>query len=171
MNTLSKVALAIFLTAVGFSTQKAEAACERESCPLYLKVSLADQIMYVYREGQPVMAYQVSTGGANFETIEFEGNLNGRVEERYMSKAYPGGNYIDPETGEGLGNMPYAMFFKGGYALHGTVPGNFSKLGSPASHGCVRMYPQQAKELNRIVRKIGARNVWVSVVDDSVGFR
>ena len=41
--------------------------------------------------------------------------------------------------------MPYCMFFKGGFALHGSnsVPGYH------ASHGCVRMYTKDAKWLNR----------------------
>jgi len=41
--------------------------------------------------------------------------------------------------------MPYCMFFKGGFAMHGSnsVPGYH------ASHGCVRMYTKDAKWLNR----------------------
>lgn len=40
--------------------------------------------------------------------------------------------------------MPYAMFFQGGYALHGSdeVPGY------NASHGCVRLFNEDAKWLN-----------------------
>lgn len=41
--------------------------------------------------------------------------------------------------------MPYCMHFKGGYAMHGsdTVPGYHD------SHGCVRMFPSDAKWLNQ----------------------
>ena len=40
--------------------------------------------------------------------------------------------------------MPYCMFFRGGYALHGSpeVPGY------NASHGCVRLYKEDAQWLN-----------------------
>lgn len=39
--------------------------------------------------------------------------------------------------------MPYCMFFRGGYAMHGSwLPGH------PASHGCVRMFTDDAKWLN-----------------------
>ena len=40
--------------------------------------------------------------------------------------------------------MPYCMFFKGGFAIHGSniLPGHH------ASHGCVRITPQDAKWLN-----------------------
>ena len=33
--------------------------------------------------------------------------------------------------------MPYSVFFRGGYAIHGTSAVKW--LGTPASHGCVRM--------------------------------
>ena len=47
-------------------------------------------------------------------------------------------------VGRGGAPMPYCMFFKKGYALHGSpqVPGY------PASHGCVRMFSEDAKWLN-----------------------
>lgn len=47
--------------------------------------------------------------------------------------------------------MPYSVFFKGGYALHGTNA--ISRLGKPASHGCVRLHPKTAKMIFEIVRK------------------
>jgi len=48
-------------------------------------------------------------------------------------------------VGRGGAPMPYCMFFKGGYALHGSreVPGY------NASHGCVRMFVDDAKWLNQ----------------------
>jgi len=46
--------------------------------------------------------------------------------------------------GEGGAPMPYCMFFKGGYALHGS----YSVPGYNASHGCVRIFPEDAKWLN-----------------------
>src|SRR5262249_44157708 len=35
--------------------------------------------------------------------------------------------------------MPHAIFFHEGYAIHGTY--SVSRLGRPASHGCVRLHP------------------------------
>jgi hypothetical protein len=51
------------------------------------------------------------------------------------------------------GNMPFAVFIKGGFAVHGTTGGsdwgNISKLGTtPLSHGCVRIHPLNAKAFN-----------------------
>lgn len=41
--------------------------------------------------------------------------------------------------------MPYCMYFKPGYALHGS----YEVQGYNASHGCVRMFPADAKWLNQ----------------------
>ena len=47
-------------------------------------------------------------------------------------------------VGRGGAPMPYCMFFKGGFAMHASpeVPGYH------ASHGCVRMFKEDAKWLN-----------------------
>lgn len=53
--------------------------------------------------------------------------------------------------------MPYCMHFHGGYALHGsaTVPGY------NASHGCVRMFPEDAQWLNQSFVRVGATIVQI----------
>lgn len=45
--------------------------------------------------------------------------------------------------------MPYSIFFTGGYAIHGTP--HVGQLGRPASHGCVRLHPENARTLFSIV--------------------
>lgn len=69
----------------------------------------------------------------------------------------PGGDY------NGLGNMPYAVFIRGGYAIHGTIAANWSKLGTPASKGCIRLHPDNGFIFNRLVRASGVAQAWVSV--------
>ncbi len=51
--------------------------------------------------------------------------------------------------------MPHAIFFRGGYAIHGTY--STASLGRPASHGCVRLSPGNATQLYDMVRREGAR--------------
>jgi L,D-transpeptidase ErfK/SrfK len=48
-------------------------------------------------------------------------------------------------VGKGGAPMPYCMFFKGGFALHGSpnVPGYND------SHGCIRLYKDDARWLNQ----------------------
>lgn len=51
--------------------------------------------------------------------------------------------------------MPHAIFFRGGYAIHGTY--STASLGRPASHGCVRLSPGNAASLYTMVKAEGAR--------------
>lgn len=55
--------------------------------------------------------------------------------------------------GKGGAPMPYCMFFKGGYAIHGSpfVP-KFN-----ASHGCIRVKPKDAKWLHRHFIGVGTK--------------
>jgi lipoprotein-anchoring transpeptidase ErfK/SrfK len=59
--------------------------------------------------------------------------------------------------------MPYAVFIRGGYAIHGTGQSNWPNLGKTASHGCIRLHPDNAFIFNRFVRAVGVAQAWVSV--------
>ncbi len=74
--------------------------------------------------------------GKNCETITGTFTIFRKGDESCKSTIYP--------IGRGGAPMPYCMFFHGGYALHGSnsVP-NYN-----ASHGCVRMSPEDAEWLN-----------------------
>jgi hypothetical protein len=47
--------------------------------------------------------------------------------------------------------MPWAMFFNGSIATHGVYGSEIAHLGHRASHGCVRMEPQRAKDVFQLV--------------------
>jgi lipoprotein-anchoring transpeptidase ErfK/SrfK len=47
--------------------------------------------------------------------------------------------------------MPYSIFFDGGYAIHGSY--EISHLGRPASHGCIRLHPENAAVLFALVKE------------------
>lgn len=124
---------------------------------VWARVSKTDQRLYLYIDGSVVDTFKISTGSTRHETPAFDMQPSGPIFQKYSSKKYPGGNY------NGLGNMPYAIFIKGGYALHGTTRGNIPRLGNKASHGCVRMHPDNAKVLNELVRKAGLENFWLTI--------
>lgn len=124
---------------------------------VWARVSKTDQRLYLYIDGEVVDTFKVSTGSTRHETPPFDMQPSGPIFQKYTSKTYPGGNY------DGLGNMPYAIFIKGGYAIHGTTRGNIPRLGKKASHGCVRMHPENAKILNELVRKAGLENFWITI--------
>ena len=47
--------------------------------------------------------------------------------------------------------MPYSIFFNEGYAIHGSY--EIRHLGSPASHGCIRLHPENAALLFALVKE------------------
>jgi len=50
--------------------------------------------------------------------------------------------------------MPHSIFFRGGYAIHGT--NDVRSLGRPASHGCIRLSKANAAKLFAMVKAEGA---------------
>lgn len=57
--------------------------------------------------------------------------------------------------------MPYAIFFNGGYAVHATF--DLKRLGRPASHGCVRLHPDNAALFFSLAQKNGLGNTKVVI--------
>lgn len=55
--------------------------------------------------------------------------------------------------------MPWSIFFHGNYAIHGTT--EVSRLGRPASAGCVRLHPDNARVLFGLVRERGMEKVTI----------
>lgn len=58
--------------------------------------------------------------------------------------------------------MPWSIFFYGGYAIHGTT--DLKHLGQVASHGCVRLDPENAKLLYDLVKEVGLQNTRVQLI-------
>lgn len=134
--------------------------CSGMDCAVYAHVSKKDQRLYLFINGTPVDTFKTSTGKAGHLTPDFNRKPNGRMFKKYTSHKFPGGNY------DGLGNMPYAVFIEGGYAIHGTTVGSWPKLGTPASHGCIRLHPKNGKIFYNLVKYAGSENTWI-VVDDN----
>ncbi len=126
---------------------------------VWCKISKTTQRLYLYIDGEAVDTFKVSTGSTRHETPLFDMQPRGPIFQKYTSKKYPGGNY------NGLGNMPYVVFIQNGYGFHGTTRGNIPRLGKKASHGCIRLHPDNAKILNELIRKAGIENSWVTVVE------
>ena len=113
--------------------------------------------MYLYENGNIVDTFLVTTGNRKHKTPQMNRRPSGPMFLKYTSKKFPGGNYM------GLGNMPYVVFIRGGYAIHGTTPGNFSLLGRTASHGCVRLHPTNAKIFYDMVQKYSLNETWITI--------
>lgn len=111
------------------------------------RVDNAGQRMSVYVDGLLAYVWPVSTARPGYRTPRGVYHVQ-RMERMWYSRKYDGSP------------MPYAMFFRGGYAIHGT--GSIRQLGRPASHGCVRLAPGNARALFEIVRDYGGARIVVN---------
>ncbi len=113
-----------------------------------VRVSLSRQMMEVFHEGRKLFAWKVSTAKAPKITP------TGSWTPEFLSKNHRSKLYNNAP-------MPWAVFYHGNYAIHGTD--QIKRLGTPASHGCVRLHPDHAKILFRMVRAEGLSNTRVTV--------
>ncbi|MFA6236029.1 MAG: L,D-transpeptidase [Bacteriovorax sp.] len=131
--------------------------CFRNSCKIWADIDKRVQRLYLYIDGVLTYTWKTSTGREGFETPDFDTHPDGRIYKRYTSTKFPEGDY------NGLGNMPFAVFIDGGFAIHGTTRGSWPNLGRPASHGCIRVHPDNGQIFNVLVRRTGVRNVWITI--------
>jgi hypothetical protein len=115
---------------------------------LVLEADLATQRLTV-REGDLVVhVWPISTGRRGY------GTPTGTFRPAWMAKSWYSRKYDNAP-------MPHAVFFNGGIAFHGTTV--LSMLGRPASHGCVRLAPDNARQLYQLVRAHGMPHTKVVV--------
>ena len=115
-------------------------AASPASAEVKVTISKASQSMHVYVDGSLAYVWPVSTGRKGYGTPSGSYRPH-RLEKRWFSQKYDNAP------------MHNAVFFRGGYAIHGTS--YVSQLGRPASHGCVRLHPSNAAELFSLVQQHG----------------
>lgn len=113
------------------------------------RVSIAEQKMYVYHHGTLVHEWPVSTARPGKITP------TGQWRPQLLSKYHRSSRYNNAP-------MPFAIFYSGHYAIHGTD--QVSRLGRPASAGCVRLDPANASVLFDMVREEGMDQTRVIVL-------
>jgi lipoprotein-anchoring transpeptidase ErfK/SrfK len=107
-------------------------------------VSLSKQTMVVKVDGEIVGVWRVSTGKKGYATPRGTYSAK-RLHARYFSRKYDNAP------------MHYAVFFRGGYAVHAT--NQVARLGRPASHGCVRLAPGNARKFFALVKQKGGARI------------
>ena len=112
----------------------------RGSSRVVARVDLSSQRMVVSRRGRTLYSWPVSTGRRGYRTPTGTWRVH-RMHREYYSKKYDNAP------------MPFAMFYHRGFAIHGT--NSISRLGRPASHGCVRLHPSNAATLFSLVNRYG----------------
>lgn len=113
-----------------------------------VNVDISSQRMHVYVDGDLRHSWRVSTGRRGYATPTGRYRPT-RMARRYYSRKYHGAP------------MPNSIFFRGGYAIHGT--NETRRLGRPASHGCIRLAPGNAARLFNLVRRYGPRQTRISI--------
>lgn len=111
-------------------------------------VDVSEQKMRVYRDGQHLYTWRVSTARSGKWTPR------GAWSAKWLSRHHKSSRYNNAP-------MPYAIFYSGHYAIHGT--NQISRLGRPASAGCVRLHPEHARILFNMTRQVGKHNLKVVV--------
>lgn len=100
----------------------------------WIEVNLTTQQIIAWEGDQPVFSFMTSTGLPNTPTVEGEFHIYWKLKSTLMT----GPGYYLPE-------VPYTMYFYGGYALHGTYW--HDNFGQPMSHGCVNLETGNAQKL------------------------
>lgn len=115
---------------------------------LLAKVSISEQVIRIYHEGRHLYTWPVSTAKAPKITPK------GSFTPEFLSRNHRSSLYNNAP-------MPYAIFYRGNYAIHGTD--QIKRLGNPASKGCVRLHPDNARILFQMVRDEGMQNTRVVI--------
>jgi len=126
--------------------------------PAFAKIVIAidksAQRMTVSQDGERLYVWAVSTGQRGYDTP------GGAYTPFRMEKTHFSREWDDAP-------MPHSIFFtRQGHAIHGTE--HTRNIGRPASHGCVRLEPNNARVLFNLVRQEGMANVRV-VLSGAIG--
>ena len=114
---------------------------------ILVTIDKSRQKMTVVLDGVTKYEWPVSTGKAGYSTPSGSYTATS-MNEIWYSKEWDNAP------------MPHSVFFrKDGYAIHGSL--EVRNLGRPASHGCVRISPENAATFFALVKKVGLKNTEV----------
>lgn len=119
---------------------------------ILVNISKTSQRMAVLVDGDARYNWKVSTGTRRYTTP------SGVFKPQWLARKWRSRQY-------GNAPMPHSIFFHKGYAIHGTA--EVARLGKVASHGCVRLHPENAAKLFELVQKQMA-NTRVVVSNDII---
>jgi len=126
--------------ALAFLVTAALAAPSTGYANILITVDKSAQQMSVLVDGVARYHFAVSTGRAGYSTP------NGSYRPQWLARSWFSKKYYNSP-------MPHSIFFHGGYAIHGSY--EISRLGGPASHGCIRLHPRNASALYALVQHEG----------------
>ncbi|MDO9418677.1 L,D-transpeptidase [Pararhizobium sp.] len=115
---------------------------------LVANISLSSQTMTVSKNGIVQYRWKVSTARKGYVTPR------GSWSAKWLSRHHRSRKYNNAP-------MPFAVFFNGGYAVHATY--DLKRLGRPASHGCIRLHPDNASKFFSLASTTGLKNTRIVV--------
>ncbi len=138
------------LLAIVFAASLFGLSAQSWAAALEAKIDISAQRMTVSQHGRVLYSWPVSTARSGYVTPRGKYRPT-RLHRMWYSRKYD------------MSPMPYSVFFRGGYAIHGT---NYVKrLGTPASHGCVRLHTANAATFYSMVKRVGPGNTRIVVVN------
>jgi len=124
------------------------AAVSQAFAAVQVRISLASQRMNVSVDGAPYATWAISTGRQGY------GTPAGTYRPQSLRPFHRSSRY-------NWAPMPHSIFFYHGYAIHGTT--EVRNLGRPASHGCIRLSPGNARTLYGLVSRHGMNNTRIMI--------
>lgn len=130
-------------------------AARPAAAELLITIDKTTQHMIVAQDDVPLYDWPVSTGQRGYDTPV------GLFKPFRMEADHRSREWDDAP-------MPHSIFFTQiGHAIHGSF--ERKRLGSPASHGCVRLSPEHAAILFKLVRQEKMANTRVLLTGDIPG--
>jgi hypothetical protein len=129
------------------SSPESRSESQSADSTIHVTIDKSRQKMTVALDGVTKYEWPVSTGKAGYSTPSGTYTATS-MNEIWYSKEWDSAP------------MPHSVFFrKDGYAIHGSL--EVKNLGRPASHGCVRISPENAATFFALVKKVGLKNTEV----------
>ncbi len=141
------LAALLVLSVTPFDQAEARRSKNLPDPTLRISIDISSQSMSIYSRGERQGSYKVSTGKPGHATPR------GSWRVQRMARVHWSRQFNAP--------LPHAIFFVGGVAIHATK--GIHKLGTRASHGCVRLSPGDAARVYGMVARHGMKNTLVTV--------
>ena len=139
----------------GGSQPQSNPGTKKAGLAVLININKTKQEMTVFLDGIEKHHWPVSTGRAGYSTPSGTYTATS-MNEIWYSKQWDNSP------------MPHSIFFiKDGHAIHGTY--EVKNLGKPASHGCVRISPENATTLYALVKENGIENTQVMLTGVTPG--
>ncbi len=107
----------------------------------WVDVDLSQQVLVAYEGPRPVYVTLVSAGRQGRTPVGLF-RVWAKLALADMERV---GQDLEPEQEYSMRDVPWTMYFKGGYALHAAYW--HDRFGMPHSHGCINLAPRDAKWL------------------------